>query len=87
MASSRLIDTSELWDTGDLGEDERYVTVTRPSKEDEAVLNESLGIEEVSIRMNKDLVEDFKRLAETERVTYKGLMKRILKDYIKSRSK
>lgn len=71
------IDASdEAWDSGELGFDEAHVGVV---KEDiESMINESLDLRPVSIRLQKSLIEDFKMIAGLHGIGYQPLMRQVL---------
>ena len=54
------IDSDERWDTGELGREEQFAKSVEKSPEQQAALDESLGLQMISIRLPKALIEDFK---------------------------
>ena len=66
----------DAWDTGELGRDEKYVRVAKP--ESELALEETLGLQMISIRLQKELIEQLKLIAEYRRVGYQPLMRDVL---------
>ncbi len=77
--------TIEAWEKGDLGRDERFVA--RAPKESEQQLDESLGMQAISIRLPKDLIEQFKLIAKINGVGYQPLMRDALKRFAESETK
>ncbi len=70
--------TDEAWDTGQLGNDEASVEV---APDDEALINEALGLQPISIRLEKSLIEDFKMIAELHGLGYQPLMRQALRRF------
>ena len=77
MSDAKKIDASdEAWDSGQLGRDDAHVGVV---KEDiEAMINESLDLQPISIRIQKSLIEDFKMIASMHGIGYQPLMRQVL---------
>lgn len=70
-------DTAENWEDGTLGRDAAFVRVVPESELQD--INEALGLEVVELRLEKEVVEEFKRVAEAKGVGYKTLMRVALK--------
>lgn len=70
--------TDEAWESGELGRDEEHVVVVA---HDEADLNESLGLQPISIRLEKALIEDFKMIASIHGLSYQPLMRQALRRF------
>lgn len=80
MANSEKIkDTVEAWENGDLGSDEQYVR--RASPEAEKELDDSLGLQSISIRLPKELIEQFKLISKIHGMGYQPLMREALKRF------
>lgn len=76
-------DTDEAWETGELGTDAEFA---RPlpdedASKDVAQINESLGLQPISIRLEKSLVDDFKTIATINGLGYQTLMRQALKRF------
>ena len=69
----------ELWDNGTLGRDEHYAAEGRTTV---AEIDEILGIETVSLRFNKELLQDLKDIAELNGLGYQPLIKQILQRFV-----
>ncbi|MBY0241040.1 MAG: BrnA antitoxin family protein [Burkholderiaceae bacterium] len=76
---TKIEDTAEAWDSGRLGNDEQFVR--RASAEAEAELDDALGLQAISIRLPKDLIEQFKLLAKIHGMGYQPLMREALKRF------
>ncbi|WP_275705016.1 hypothetical protein [Marinobacter iranensis] len=72
-------DTEDAWVDGSLGRDEEYATVAEPI--DEKALNNATGLQMISIRLQKSLIEDFKNIAEINGIGYQPLIRQVLKRF------
>ncbi|WP_370664074.1 hypothetical protein [Massilia rubra] len=75
----KIDDTTEAWDSGQLGNDERFVQRVPVGAERE--LDDSLGLQAISIRIPKDLIEQFKLIAKIHGIGYQPLMREALKRF------
>lgn len=71
--AAKIPGTEEAWDNGKLGADEKHVQVADKALQD-AVTN-SLGMQAISIRMPRDLVEQYKLIAHYNGIGYQPLMR------------
>lgn len=78
----KVQDTDEAWDDGSLGRDEQYAVVAEPI--DEKALNDATGLQMISIRLQKSLIEDFKNIAEINGIGYQPLIRQVLKRFADS---
>lgn len=76
-----IMDTEEAWETGALGRDPEFAVPAPMTPEEEAALNECLGLKAISIRLEKDLIEDFKMIAKLNGMGYQPLMRQALKRF------
>lgn len=72
--------TPEAWDEGTLGRDERFVRVSE--NVDDAALNAAAGLHPISIRLQKTLIEDLKRIAQINGIGYQPLIRQVLKRFV-----
>jgi len=72
-------DTDEVWDEGELGRDEEFAEVAEII--DEQLIDDSLDLQLISIRLQKSLIEDFKVIAKIHGIGYQPLMRQILKRF------
>ncbi|OUD14357.1 CopG family antitoxin [Thioflexithrix psekupsensis] len=75
--------TINAWDTGKLGEDEAFAKVA--TDVDEVALNYALNLHPISIRLQKNLVEDLKKIAQSEGIGYQPLIRQILTRFVKAK--
>jgi uncharacterized protein (DUF4415 family) len=79
MSKSKIEGTADAWETGRLGRDMEHA---KPApREMEAAIDESLGMQMISIRLQKDLIDDFKKIAEFRGVGYQPLMRDALQRF------
>ena len=79
MSKAKIEGTHEAWEDGSLGRDMEHAQLA--PHEIESQIDESLGMQMISIRLQKDLIEDFKRIAEFHGVGYQPLMRDALQRF------
>lgn len=80
MSDTNLIQgTDEAWESRELGASEAHAT--RAPQELESRIEEALGMQMISIRLEKSLIESFKMLAEYHGVGYQPLMRDALRRF------
>ena len=85
MTNAKKPGSAEAWDSGELGEDMNSAKVA--SAETTRAINDALGLQMISIRLPKSVIEDFKVLAQIEGVGYQPLMRTALMRYAECESK
>jgi hypothetical protein len=75
----RLTADAELWEMGQLGASFEYAQPA--SDEEQRQIDEGLGLQLISMRLNKSLIEQFKQLADLEGIGYQPLMRHVLTSY------
>ena len=79
MDTEKTLGADEDWESGKLGGDKEYA---RPAnQETEHGVDDALGLQIVSIRMDQDLVDSFRLLATFHGVGYQPLMRDALKRF------
>ena len=76
---------ADSWDNGDLGRDPAHAKAA-PEETNKAV-DEALGLQMISIRLPKELIEDFKSLAQYHGLGYQPLMRDALKRFASAEMK
>jgi uncharacterized protein (DUF4415 family) len=71
--------TDEAWESGELGADEKHIRVAESNLTNQ--IDESLGLQMISIRLDKGLIDSFKMLATFHGVGYQPLMRDALKRF------
>jgi len=87
MTTEKIHGTEEAWESGALGLDERYVAVDPEQAATEALIEQTLGLKPISIRLEASLIEDFKMLAEIEGMGYQTLMRTVLRRFAEAEIK
>lgn len=72
----------ELWDKRELGASYEHFAVV--SDEEQQEIEEGFGLQLISLRLNRNLIEQFKELAKLEGIGYQPLMRNVLIDYAKA---
>ncbi|MFH4543428.1 BrnA antitoxin family protein [Vibrio alginolyticus] len=70
--------TIEAWENGQLGRDEQFVekVTIEPS-----LVDDSLELQMISIRLQKGLLDDLKNIAKIRGIGYQPLIKQVLKRF------
>lgn len=75
-------DTEEAWESGELGRTAEFVERLPDNLAEEALIDESLELQPISIRLEKSLIDDFKMIAAiNNNIGYQPLMRQILKRF------
>lgn len=85
MAKAKKPGTDTAWESGELGEN--LESAKPASAEMERAVNDALGLQLISIRLPKSVIEDFKVIAQIEGIGYQPLMREALVRYAESESK
>jgi hypothetical protein len=80
MVTKMIANTAQAWEKGRLGRDEKYAVVADPSHE--AALDEALGLQAISIRLPKQLIDQYKLIAHFHGVGYQPLMRDVLARFV-----
>lgn len=81
------IESDERWDTGELGRDEASVKVVELTSAQQQAMDDAVGLQLISIRLPKALIEDFKFLGDYHGIKYQTLMRQILARFAESEKK
>ncbi len=79
VSDEPLAEDTHLWESGELGDDPKHAMI---SKRGAAVYDAALGLQLMSIRLPKDLIEEFKTLGQFVGRGYQPLMRDALRFYI-----
>ncbi len=82
----KIPDTDEAWEEGQLGKDERFVK-RMDEPDNEKAVDESLGLQMISIRLHKSLIEEFKLIATIHGIGYQTLMRQSLRRFARGEMK
>lgn len=78
--AEKIAGTPQAWESGELGADERYVRRADPKIE--KAVDDALGLQSISIRLPKQLIEAYKHIAAYHGVGYQPLMRDILQRFV-----
>lgn len=70
---------TDKWESGELGATQEFVKASEFTVKD---LQKSIELQPISLRINKDLLEDLKSLAKIHNIGYQPLIKQILKRFV-----
>lgn len=76
----RISGSDEAWDSRELGADKAHTKVA--PAEHAAALDEALGLQSISIRLPKQLIEAYKLIASHHGIGYQPLMRDILQRFV-----
>ncbi len=79
MKKAKIAGTAEAWESGALGRDANHAVPAPAGFDDQ--LDDALGLQMISIRLPKDLIEEFKMVATFHNVGYQPLMRDALKRF------
>jgi len=82
---AKIEGTHEAWDEGKLGREDEFVKISDDIKNQ--VIDDALELQMISIRLQKTLLEDMKRIAEINGIGYQPLIKQILKRFVDGEKK
>lgn len=71
----------EAWDNQELGASEKHVR--KSSQERERAVDDSLELQTISIRLQKALIDDLKRLAEDDGIGYQPYIRQVLTRHVR----
>lgn len=76
---------TDPWETRELGADEQFVRKASP--EVEKALDASLGLQVISIRLQKALIHDLKELARESGIGYQPYVRQLLTRHVRDEKK
>jgi predicted DNA binding CopG/RHH family protein len=83
MSEEELNNESDAWDRGDLG---RSVEYAKPSsKEFDAEIDEALGLQPITIRLQRPLIAELKAMAKENGLGYQPFVRLVLTQYVKEK--
>lgn len=85
MANAKKPGTVEAWESGELGESLESAKVV--SREITQAIQDAAGMQLISIRLPKSVIDDFKVIAQIEGVGYQPLMREALTHFAECESK
>lgn len=85
MKTEKIIGTAEAWENGELGLDSAHA-VLAPANSAQ-LIDDALGMQMISIRLPKELIEEFKVIAQVNKLGYQPLMRDALKRFAEAELK
>lgn len=82
---AKFIADSEKWDKRELGASPDHVGVASDAEMQEAM--DALGLQPISIRMQKGLIQDLKMIASSHGIGYQPLIRDILNRFVEGEKK
>ena len=83
---SKIPDTDEAWNSRRLGDNEANVKKYE-GPDVEALIDDALELQPISIRLHKSLIEDFKAIGSLHGVGYQPLMRQALRRFADAEKK
>lgn len=81
---NKIEGTIEAWEDGTLGCDADFA---KKSQLDPGLVAKSLGLKSISIRMQPDLLDELKMIADINSIGYQPLIKQILRRFVDAEKK
>ncbi len=83
MKNMRKNHEEDSWDNRELGAEEKYVRKVSPDREKD--IDEKLGLQIISIRLQKNLIDELKSLSYENGIGYQPYIRQILTQYVKTK--
>ncbi len=80
MATDRFHESVEAWEGGKLGRDKKHVEKAEAAAE--KALDDALGMQMISIRLQKKLIENLKIIAKHHGIGYQPLIRQLLTRFV-----
>ena len=80
----KIENSAEAWESGELGIDLKHAMVVDKKMSDR--IDEALGLQMISIRLDNELIESYKLLGTKYNMGYRPLMREALKHFIQSQT-
>lgn len=81
MKNTRKTNTKNAWDNRELGASESHVRKASASRE--KALDDRLGLQSISIRLQKSLIENLKKLADEDGIGYQPYVRQLLMRHVR----
>lgn len=85
MKTEKIIGTAEAWENGELGRDAEYAVLAPTGTSQQ--IDDVLGMQMISIRLPKELIEEYKMIAQVHKLGYQPLMRDALKRFAEAELK
>ena len=74
--------SEEPWDSRELGASEGHVRKSSPERE--KTLDDRLGLQTISIRLQKSLIDNLKKLADDDGIGYQPYVRQVLMRHVRN---
>jgi predicted DNA binding CopG/RHH family protein len=81
MKNTHDLKSDEAWDKRELGASEAHVR--KASSKREKALDDRLGLQTISIRLQKSLIDNLKRLADDDGIGYQPYVRQVLMRHVR----
>src|SRR5579883_492423 len=85
MKNTRKKFTESQWENRTLGATEKFAR--KASKKHEEKLDDKLGLQSISIRLQKNLIDDLKEIAKEDGLGYQPYIRQILTQHVRNEIK
>lgn len=82
-----IIENDDAWDNGELGRDENTVRTIKLTREQQQTIDDAIGLQMISIRLPKSLIDEFKFLGDVHGLKYQTLMRQVLTRFADAETK
>ena len=81
MKNTHDIESTDSWDNRELGASEQHVR--KASTKREKAVDQKLGLQTISIRLQKSLIDNLKKLAEQDGIGYQPYIRQLLMRHVR----
>lgn len=85
MKTEKVVSSAEAWESGELGRSVEHAVLAPPGTAQQ--IDDALGMQMISIRLPKDLIDEFKMIAQVHNLGYQPLMRDALKRFAEAELK
>lgn len=82
--SKKIASTPEAWEDGPLGKEAEHAIEFQQTAEEEASIDAAFGLKPISIRMEIELLQNLKAIAQYRGLGYQPLMRQVLQRFVDS---
>lgn len=85
MTNTHKKNSEDAWEKRELGASEAHVR--KVSKSKEAAVDKTLGLQMISLRLQKKLIDDLKKLARESGIGYQPYIRHLLTSHVNGKKK
>ena len=79
--NKQKVNAEDAWENRELGASEKHVRKASPDRE--KALDQRLGLQTISIRLQKSLIDNLKKLAEEDGIGYQPYVRQLLMRHVR----